>query len=145
MAGRAEHMTERPVEREIARDIVRRALPVAPFAALIVGLAFGRNAGLSAAFAIALVLANFLVSAASLAWAAERSPALLMGVALFGFIGRLAAITTAVLLVHNLGWVEVVPLGATLIVTHLGLLFWETRFVSASLAYPGLKPTRAGG
>jgi hypothetical protein len=25
-------------------------------------------------------------------------------------------------------------------VTHLGLLFWETRSVSLSLAYPGLKP-----
>ena len=32
-------------------------------------------------------------------------------------------------------------LGVTLIVTHLGLLIWETRHVSASLAYPGLKPT----
>ena len=28
-----------------------------------------------------------------------------------------------------------------LIVTHLGLLFWETRFVSATLAFPGLKPS----
>ena len=35
------------------------------------------------------------------------------------------------------------PLGLTLIVTHLGLLIWETRHVSASLAYPGLKPTAA--
>ena len=25
-------------------------------------------------------------------------------------------------------------------VTHLGLLFWETRYVSVTLAYPGLKP-----
>ena len=36
---------------------------------------------------------------------------------------------------------SLVPLGLTLIVTHLGLLFWELRYVSASLAYPGLKPT----
>src|SRR5439155_235035 len=28
-----------------------------------------------------------------------------------------------------------------IIVTHLGLLIWETRYVSASLAFPGLKPT----
>ncbi len=33
-----------------------------------------------------------------------------------------------------------VPLGLTIIVSHLGLLFWEMRFVSASLAFPGLKP-----
>jgi hypothetical protein len=145
VAGRAEHMKEQAVEREIANDMVRRALPIAPAVAIAVGLAFGRDAGLSAAFAIGLVLANFLVAALSLAWAAERGPAVLMGTALFGFILRLAAITTAVLLVHGQGWVEVVPLGFTLIVAHLGLLFWETRFVSASLAYPGLRPTRGGG
>ena len=33
-----------------------------------------------------------------------------------------------------------VALGLTLIVTHLGLLLWELRYVSASLAFPGLKP-----
>jgi hypothetical protein len=29
-------------------------------------------------------------------------------------------------------------------VASLGLLFWETRYVSASLAFPGLKPTSKG-
>jgi len=33
-------------------------------------------------------------------------------------------------------------LGITLIVAHLGLLFWEMRYVSLSLAHPGLKPGR---
>ena len=32
-------------------------------------------------------------------------------------------------------------LAVAILVTHLGLLFWELRFVSASLAYPGLAPT----
>ena len=32
-------------------------------------------------------------------------------------------------------------LGICVLVTHLGLLFWELRYVSASLAFPGLKPT----
>ena len=36
------------------------------------------------------------------------------------------------------GWVDVVVLGVTLFVTHLGLLFWELRSVSFSLAAPGL-------
>ena len=30
-----------------------------------------------------------------------------------------------------------------LIVTHLGLLFWELRYVSGSMAFPGLKPKPA--
>jgi hypothetical protein len=33
-----------------------------------------------------------------------------------------------------------VPLGITLVATHVGLLFWESRYVSLSLAFPGLKP-----
>jgi hypothetical protein len=33
-------------------------------------------------------------------------------------------------------------IGLTLVATHLGLLFWELRFISASLAFPGLKPER---
>jgi len=43
--------------------------------------------------------------------------------------------------VKDMGWVHLPVLGITLIVTHLGLLFWETRYVSASLAFPTLKPT----
>ena len=33
---------------------------------------------------------------------------------------------------------------ASIIVTHLGLLLWETKYVSASLAFPGLKPSKKG-
>jgi hypothetical protein len=28
----------------------------------------------------------------------------------------------------------------TIVVAHVGLLFWELRYVSMSLAFPGLKP-----
>ena len=30
----------------------------------------------------------------------------------------------------------------TILITHVGLLMWETRYVSISLAYPGLKPRK---
>jgi hypothetical protein len=53
-------------------------------------------------------------------------------------------VTGAVLLVKDLAWVELWPLGLTLIVAHLGLLLWETKYVSASLAFPGLKPKETG-
>ena len=53
-------------------------------------------------------------------------------------------VTIAVLLVKDAGWMELVPLCITIIVTHLGLLFWELRYVSASLAFPGLKPAKDG-
>jgi hypothetical protein len=38
--------------------------------------------------------------------------------------------------------VDVVVLGVTLFLTHLGLLFWELRSVSFSLAAPGLQRDR---
>ena len=128
-------------ERDVAKDLIRRgamALPVALLAGLV---GWGVHGVASVAFAAALVLANFWLSAALLGWAARISLGLLMGVSLFGFLVRLGLITAAVLLVKDQAWVEPVPLGVTLVVAHLGLLFWETKFVSASLAFPGLKPS----
>jgi hypothetical protein len=132
------------VERQLAFDMIRRALPVAP---LLVGLALlvrGIDGGLSAGYAIVLVLANFALSAALLSWAARVSIAVLMAAALFGYLIRLGLVALAVLAVRNQAWVDLVSLGLTLVATHLGLLFWETKHVSASLAFPGLKPVRAG-
>jgi hypothetical protein len=68
--------------------------------------------------------------------------AMLMGATLFGYLFRLALITVAVLLVKDAAWISLPALGATIIVTHLGLLIWELRYVALSLAYPGLKPAR---
>ena len=101
---------------------------------------WGAAGAWSVAYGLAIVITNFLLASWSLARAARISLALMAGMALFGFLIRLGLITVAVLVVRNASWVELVPLGLTLIVTHLGLLFWEMRFVSASLAFPGLKP-----
>ena len=87
-----------------------------------------------------LVLANFLLAAWLLKVTARISLGLMMGAALFGYLLRLGLIFLAVYLVKDASWVDVWPLGLTIIVTHLGLLFWEMKFVSASLAFPGLKP-----
>ena len=50
-------------------------------------------------------------------------------------------VALAVMLVRNEPWVDLMALGLTLVISHLGLLFWEMRYVSATLAFPGLKPT----
>jgi ATP synthase I chain len=136
----ATHDTGPAVEREIARDMVRRALPAVPVIVLAGLIGWGVDGALSAAFAVAVVVANFLLAAAVLAWASRVSYGLLMGAALFGYLVRIALIGAAVWAVKDLSWVEPLPLGLTLIVTHLGLLLWELRYVSASLAFPGLKP-----
>jgi hypothetical protein len=133
-----------PVEQQIATDMLRRALPVAPVLLVLAAIPWGVHGALSAGFAIVIVLVNFALSAALLAWTARISLALMMGAALGGYLLRLILISAAVLLVKDLAWVELWPLGLTLIVTHLGLLLWETKYVSASLAFPGLKPKETG-
>jgi hypothetical protein len=129
------------VEAQVAGDMARRMLPVLPVLVLVAGLIWGVDGGISAAFAAFLVLANLALSAALLGRAARISLALLMGAALGGFVLRLFLLAAVVWLVKDQAWVDITALGITLVVTHLGLLIWETRHVSASLAYPGLKPT----
>lgn len=127
-------------ERVLARDLARRGAVVAPAAVLVGAAIAGTDGAASVAFALALVVTNLWASAALLAWAASVSYALVMGVALFGFLVRLAVVGAAVWLVRDQGWVHSLSLGLTLVVGHLGLLFWEARHVSASLAFPALKP-----
>jgi hypothetical protein len=128
-------------EPVVARDIARRSLPFVPVLVLAGLIGWGPAGAASVAYAVALVVANLLLAAWLLATGARISPAMLMGAALFGFLLRLGLVSAAVLLVKDAGWVEPVPLGFALIVAHLGLLLWELRYVSLSLAHPDLKPT----
>ena len=52
--------------------------------------------------------------------------------------------TVAVIAASKISVFAPVPLGITIIVSHLGLLIWETRYVSLSLAYPGIGPRPLG-
>ena len=128
-------------EPTLALDMAKRALTFAPLAVVVCAAAWGADGAISATYAIAIVLANLALAAWMLSTAAKISYALLMGAALFGFLFRLGLVSAAVLLVRDAGGVEPLALGLTLVVAHLGLLFWELRYVSISLAHPGLKPT----
>ena len=127
-------------EREIAFDLVRRAAIVTPALLLVAFIGWGVDGIASAAFAVGLLVVNLLITAAMLTYAARISVALLMAATLFGYVLRLGILLVAVLAVKDQPWMVMLPFGLTLIVTHLGLLLWETKYVSASLAYPGLKP-----
>lgn len=128
-------------EGSIVKDMAKRAAIGAPVLIVAFGLIWGIDGALSTAYGIALVMLNFALSAAILSWSARISLGMLMGATLFGFLIRMAIVLVAVLAVVHAPWVEIVPLGITIVVTHLGLLFWEMRYISASLAFPGLKPT----
>ena len=127
-------------ERDIARDLARRALWVAlPFIALG-ALGWGADGVASVGLALALVALNFVAGAAIITWALRISPTVLFGAVLAGYLVRLGVMTGVVLGVRATGWFDAVPFAVALLVTHLGLLATETRRVSASLAFPGLKP-----
>ncbi|MGI8792998.1 MAG: ATP synthase subunit I [Acidimicrobiales bacterium] len=140
----ASEVSELAPERQIAADMMRRALPVAPVLIVVSGLIWGTKGAWSAAFALALVLVNLGLSAVSLAWAAKVSPSALMATALGGFLLRMLLIVGAITAVRGESWVAPLPLGICVVAFHVGLLIWESRHVSASLAFPGLKPRRTG-
>jgi hypothetical protein len=128
-------------EHDLAFDRAKRAVPLAPVVVAVAAIVRGADGAASATLAVGLVVVNMLVAAAGLAWAARRSPAALMGTALGGFLVRMVLVTLVIALVRDQSWVDLPTLAVAILVTHLGLLAWETRYVSANLAFPSLKPT----
>ena len=128
------------VETAIATDMAKRAIPIAPAIVLVALLAAGSKGAWSALLAVAIVIVNFLLAAVSLSWAARTSPVTLMATSLGGFLVRMGLVTAVVLAVRHASWINLSILAITILVTQLGLLFWETKYVGASLAFPGVKP-----
>jgi hypothetical protein len=122
--------------------MIKRGLVVAPVLVAIAGVIWGGDGAWSALYGIALVLANFTVAAGLIAVTIRISLTLMMAAVLFGYLARLALIFVAVYAVRDAAWISLPALGATIIVTHLGLLVWELKYLALSLAYPGLKPPR---
>jgi hypothetical protein len=127
-------------EVAVSNDMIKRGLMVAPALIGVCAVIWGSDGAFSSAYGIVIVLANFALAAGLIAAAARISVALMMGATLFGYLIRLGLIFVAVFLVKDAGWISLPALGSTIIVTHLGLLFWEMKYVAISLAHPGLKP-----
>lgn len=130
-------------EMAVSRDIIKRGVIVAPVLIALCAVVWGGDGAWSSAYGIAIVLANFAVAAALVTVTAKISIGVMMGAVLFGYLARLALIFAAVWFVQDASWISFPALGATIIVTHLGLLMWEMKYVSISLAHPGLKPPEA--
>jgi hypothetical protein len=127
-------------EVSVSNDMIKRGVIVAPVLIAVCGLIWGMDGAWSSAYAVAVVLANFALASGIIAFTAKISLQVMMGGIMFGYILRLGLIFLAVFLVKDAGWISLPALGATIIVTHLGLLIWELKYVAMSLAYPGLKP-----
>jgi hypothetical protein len=142
-------MAEEPVaplvEREVALDIVKRGLMIAPVILIVSGLIAGWSGVASAAIGLGIVLVNFLAAAAIMSRAAKSGPTAIGAAALGGYVLRLAVILIALVLLRHQPWIDLPILGFVIVGTHLGLLVWEMKYVSLTLAAPGLKPARPSG
>ena len=132
------------VEREVALDIVKHGFMVAPLVLLIAAVR-GWDGVASAAIALGIVLVNFLAAAAIMTRAAKSGPTAIGAAALGGYVLRLAVIVVALVLLRHQPWIDLPTLGIVIVGTHLGLLVWEMKYVSLTLAAPGLKPARPSG
>jgi hypothetical protein len=132
------------VEREVALDIVKHGFMVAPLVLLIAAVR-GWDGVASAAIALGIVLVNFLAAAAIMTRAAKSGPTAIGAAALGGYVLRLAVIVVALVLLRHQPWIDLPTLGFVIVGTHLGLLVWEMKYVSLTLAAPGLKPARPTG
>ncbi len=129
------------IESTIARDLAKHAVYVAPAVIVIAAVLQGGAGALGATLAIAIVAVNFVAAAAVIGRAAKISTGALLSASLLSFTVRLAVITAFGFAVKQLDAVHFPTFGIVLVCAHLGLLFWEMRHVSLTLAYPGLKPT----
>ena len=129
-------------EGQVAGDLVRRVLIVSPAVLVVAALVSGVDGVLSAAIGLVLVSLNFLASAKLITFTARRSPGAVMGVVLGGYIVRLGVLFGIALALDTISWIDIGVLLLTVAVVHLALLTWESRHVSLSLGYPGLKPGR---
>jgi len=133
------------VEREVALDIVKHGLMVAPLVVAACGLIRGWDGAASAAIALGIVLVNFTAAAAIMTRAAKSGPTAIGAAALGGYVLRLAVILVALVVLRHQPWIDLPTLGFVIVGTHLGLLVWEMKYVSLTLAAPGLKPARPTG
>ena len=136
------HVGGGAVEATIARDLARKAAIVAPLVVIIAFVVTGSGGAFGAAIALAVVALNFVLAAALMTWGAKVSAGALMGASLGGFIVRLAIITIAAIGIRAVDAIHFPTFLIVLVVAHLGLLAWELRSVSLTLAYPGLKPKK---
>jgi uncharacterized membrane protein len=132
------------VEREIAVHIAKHGAVAAPLIIAAATALRGWNGLTSSAIGVAIVIVNFLVAAAIMTRAARSGPAAIGGAAAGGYIARLAIIVIALVALRHRSWIDLPTLGVVIVGTHIGLLFYEMKFLSITLAAPGLRPVRPG-
>ena len=126
-------MTAPEPERALIRRVSPFAVPAAIVAFVVAALFGGEPAGWSAVIAIAIVYANFVANALSIAWAATVSPTLVSIVALGGYVVRLVIYTIALVLLNQLGWFSPVAFALALVPAVVALLVFEAKAMTGPM------------
>lgn len=129
-------------EGDVALDMAKLGGIVGPVVIGVSLLIWGVPGLISSSLAFAIVVFNLLFGAWLIAMAIAISTQFLMPAMLGGFVMRLGLLTAIVIPIRNQDWFAVTPFAIALIGGHLGLLAWETQRVSASLAHPGMPPSK---
>lgn len=127
-----------PARRRMIRDeagMARVAVRVGAVAALPIvataGVLRGSAAALTALGAVLLVVASFYVTGRSLTWAASRGPAMLLGVALGGYLVRLSLYGTLLILLRPIEAIDGPVLAISLATAVVVVLAYEVRLVTS--------------
>ena len=120
-------------ERELVRRLLPYAVPALVVAAGAGAAIGGPGAAWSAGIAIVVVAANFVLYAGSVAWAARISPMLVMAVGLGGYVVRLAAFTTLLLLLDRVSWFSPLVFIAAFAPATIALLVVEMRMLAGRM------------
>jgi len=122
---------------EPERELVRRVLPFVPIAMIAASalgwLAGGSGAAWSAVIAVAIVAANFVAFALSVAWAAAVSPTMLAIVALGGYLVRLIIFTLVLVGLNTLAWFSPLAFICALMPAVIALLVYEAKILSGRM------------
>jgi hypothetical protein len=130
------------IELQMVKRMAIRALIVSPLVIAGTWIYGGPRWALSAAIGMAMTVLNLLLSGRIIGGVAEKTPRLLMPVAMATFVLGLMVLTGIALVLRSFEAVNFPVTGFTLIATHLLVVLWE-----ASGAYqkiPTTSPSRSG-
>ena len=120
-------------ERELARKVLRY-VPLTLAVAFSLGMLLGgAGAGSSAAIGVAVVTANSVASALSIAWAAGVSPAVVFAVAMGGFFLRMTVIVIVLVGLNTLSWFSPTSFALSVVPVTIVLLAYEARTLSGRM------------
>lgn len=120
-------------EREMVRRIAPFGVPAAALALLLGTVLAGWGAGWSAAAGIAVVTLNLVASGLSMARAARISLTAVYGVAMVGFVVRLAVIVGIMAALNQVESFSPLAFGLAVVPATLLLLAFEMKLVAGGL------------